>query len=392
MEIPVTYESIVEQMNSMEFSGMKLGLSRIKEALGLFGHPEKGLKIVHIAGTTGKGSVAAMVSTMLSTAGHRVGMFTSPHLIDVRERIQINGELISKDDFRDVYVEASSKMAELTFFELLTLMAVLYFSRQKVDYAVFEVGLGGTYDATNFDSTFISAITKIALDHTNILGDTVEEIARDKCGIIKQGQEVVTTSSNKSVMGIIEDAVSANGAKLTVVSDSSYDTVLKGKFQRQNAGIAVEIARKLGVGEDAIKKGLRDVVWPGRIEYLADNLLVDCAHNAEGITALAEYVDGLDCENVYVVFAVGPHKDYKAMIELLHKHEKLIFTQSSVVSRRLPLDEVVDEIECEKIVDPIEAVRKAVSLAGEKDLVLVCGSIFLVADVKIAIGKGELLL
>jgi dihydrofolate synthase/folylpolyglutamate synthase len=385
MDLPVTYDGIVSYMNSLEFSGMKLGIERIKEALKLFGNPEKKLKIIHITGTNGKGSVAAMTSSVLLEAGYTVGMYTSPHLVDVRERIQVNGSKITEEEFREAFLEAKSKLVGLTFFELLTLMAVLHFAKKKVDYAVIEVGLGGTYDATNFDNSLVSAITKISLDHTDILGETVEEIARDKSGIIKQGQTVVTTAANTAVMQIIKDAAAAKKAKLVIAAPTEYPLSLKGQFQKQNAGIVVEVAGALGVKEDVIKKGLLAAKWPGRIEYLEKNILLDAAHNAGGITALSEYVETLKYDKLIIVFAVSKNKDYETMLGLLPKYDMLIFTQSTI-ARRLPIEEIPPELECVKIREPAEALKYAKSVAGAKDLILVCGSIFLIGDIKKEIG------
>jgi dihydrofolate synthase / folylpolyglutamate synthase len=385
MDLPVTYDGIVNYMNSLEFSGMRLGIDRIKTALRLFDSPEKKLKIIHITGTNGKGSVAAMTAAILMQSGYSVGMYTSPHLVDVRERIQVNGEDLSKEEFREAFLEAKSRLVELTFFELLTLMAVLHFVKKKVDYAVFEVGLGGRYDATNFETTAMSAVTSISLDHTDVIGKTVEEIARDKSGIIKNGQTVVTTDANADVMDIIKQAAAEKGAKLIIAPETGYPLALKGQFQRQNAGIAAAIARELGIGEEAIRKGLLAARWPGRIEYLEKNILMDCAHNPGGIAALAEYVGTLEYNKLIIVFAVSRNKDYEGMLRLLPKHDALIFTQTSV-TRRLPIEEAPAWPECVKIRDPVEALKHARSLAGAKDLILVCGSIFLIGDIKREIG------
>ncbi|MBU2561609.1 MAG: bifunctional folylpolyglutamate synthase/dihydrofolate synthase [Nanoarchaeota archaeon] len=377
----VTYEGIVKYMNSMEFSGMKLGIDRIKTALELFGNPEQKLKIINIVGTNGKGSVAAMMSQILHDAGHKVGMFTSPHLVDVRERIQVGGQMISKQEFREVFLEAKSKLADLTFFELVTLMAVLHFVNKKVEYALFEAGLGGRYDATNFDTGEMTIITKVSLDHTDILGSTVEQIAKDKCGMIKKGQPVVVTHANNGLMGLIRQAAAEKDATLIMAKDTDYELSLKGSFQKENAGIAVQAAKELRIDEETVKKSLRKVKWPGRVEFIEKNVLLDCAHNPGGIEALRRYVETLKYDRLFIIFAVSNNKDYKEMLRRLPEHHELIFTQTSV-ARRLSIDEVPDDIECTKIREPIKALQHAKSLAGEKDLILVCGSIFLIGDVK----------
>ncbi len=384
MTTTVTYESILHFMNSMEFSGMKLGIERIREALRLHGNPEAGLKIINVVGTNGKGSVTSMLAKILEESGFKVGMFTSPHLVDVRERIQINGSMISKDDFREMFLEAKSTISDLTFFELVTLMAVLYFVREKVEYAIFEAGLGGTYDATNFESGIMTLVTRIALDHTHILGNTVEKIAADKCGVVKQGETVVITYANNDIIQVIKDSISDKNVKLMIADDSEFDVSLHGKFQKENAGVAVSAARELGIDNAVIQQGLKEVKWPGRVEYIDKNVLVDCAHNPSGINALADYLGGLDYEKLYLVFGVSKNKDYANMIKSLPSHEKLIFTQSTV-SRRLSIDDIPVGLECEKVRDPLLALERAKELAGEKDLVVVCGSIFLIGDIKAAL-------
>ncbi len=379
----VTYESIVHYMNSMEFSGMKLGIGRIRKALKLFRNPQKDLKIINIVGTNGKGSVAAMLSKILERAGHKTGMFTSPHLVDVRERIQVNNKPITKDEFRQAFLEAKSKLTELTFFELITLMAVLHFSKKKVDYAIFEAGLGGKYDATNFNNGMMTIITRISLDHTHILGDTVQKIAQDKCEMIKPEQKVITTESNAESMDVIENQAAEKHAKLLKTGKSEYRTSLHGQFQEENAGLAVKAAEGLGIDDKTIKESLLEVKWPGRAEFIGKNVLLDCAHNPAGIKALVRYLETLSHDNLYIVFGVSKNKDYNRMLQLLPEHKKLIFTQSTI-ARRLPIDQVPEEVECEKVRDPSKALSRAKELAGEKDLIVVCGSIFLIGDVKAA--------
>ena len=383
MTSTVTYDSIIKHLNSMEFSGMKLGIERIREALQLFGNPENDMKIINIVGTNGKGSVAAMLSKILEKAGHKVGMFTSPHLVDVRERIQINNQMISKEDFRDSFIEAKSKLAELTFFEIITLMAVLHFANQKVDYAVFEAGLGGKYDATNFEPSLMSVITKISLDHTHILGNTVEKIAKDKCGVIKENQPVVVTHANNTVVDMIKQVVDEKNSKFILAEDTTYKLSLNGQFQKENAGIAVQVAKELRICEEDIKNGLLEVKWPGRAEFISKNILLDCAHNPLGITALNKYVKTLEYDKLFIIFGVSRNKEYDQMIQLLPEHEELIFTQSTI-ARRLSIDDIPDDVDCIKIRDPMEALQHAKSLAGKKDLILICGSIFLIGDIKTA--------
>ncbi|MBU0530230.1 MAG: bifunctional folylpolyglutamate synthase/dihydrofolate synthase [Nanoarchaeota archaeon] len=378
----MNYQDVIDYLFSLKRFGMKLGLDQIKEALEVFDNPEKEMKIIHVAGTNGKGSVAAMITAVLQDAGFRTGLFTSPHLIDFRERIRINDEQISEDDVVDIFTQI--KEMELTYFEYLTLMALLYF-KGKTDYVVLETGLGGKLDATNISDSIVSVLTPIGLDHTHILGETVEEIADDKTEIIKPDSVVVTCHQKPEVLEIIKKKASERGCKLIEVEETC-ETNLLGEFQKRNAGIAAAIAHELGIREDHITYGLKHVNWLGRLQYLEDNLLVDGAHNIEALDEMKQYVDSLG-RDVIIIFGVTGKRDAKDMIKHLPKHKQLIFTMADSANTNVDqghlkaVDPETIDAECIKIKDLKQALDHARSLQKNGELILVTGSIYLVGDV-----------
>ena len=381
----MNYNEMLDYIYELRRFGIKLGLEPMKKALKAFDNPHNDLRFIHITGTNGKGSAAAMLNSILRTAGYKVGMFTSPHLVDFRERIQVDSGKIDKMILVEICNDIFEKDLELTFFEFITLVSFLYFKRMKVDYVVLEVGLGGTYDATNIVESKISAITNIALDHTHILGNDVETIARDKCGIIKENSIVVTTKSNWQVLPIIKSYAKEKHAKLEISETCNSPLALKGDFQKDNAGIVVKVAELLGVSEENIRTGLINASWPGRVEYIEENVILDGAHNEAAIKALSQYISTLDYDNLILVFGVTEHKDYKAMLELMPNH-RVIFTQAKV-SRSLEISEV--NLDCEKNQDPAKAFERAKKIASKYDLILVTGSLYLVGNFKEIYQKEE---
>ena len=284
--------------------GMRLGLEPMQRACERFGHPERGYEIVHVAGTNGKGSVCAMTESILRVAGDHTGLYTSPHLLQFAERIQISGEQIDDTRLDRILDEVLTREPDLSFFEVATLTAFLAFREAKCDRVILEVGLGGRLDATNVIPTpRVAAITKIALDHTDRLGTTLSEIAREKAGIIKSGGRVVVGEMCSEVRGVIERVAGEQGATLasSVREDATEDIAsvtlgLAGQHQRLNAAIAWTIGEELGVSRVARRGGLTHVSWPGRCEQLEIDrvtFILDGAHNPDGAEALATFVDAL---------------------------------------------------------------------------------------------------
>ena len=387
----MNYDQMLEYLYSLKIFGMKLNLDRIEKALEIFGNPHRDLKCIHITGSNGKGSVTAMITKILSLAGYRAGMFTSPHLVDLRERIRINDDLISKEDLLRIFNVCHERLKkinlELTYFEFLTLMAFIYFKEKKVDYAVLEVGIGGTYDSTNVVNSIVSIITNVSLEHTDILGDSIEKIAKDKAGIIKPNSFVVT-SAEEPALGIIKERAKEKNCKLIIAKKINLSLNLRGEFQKLNAGCAYEACKYLKIDEKYIKEGLRKVEWPGRLQYLEDNILLDSAHNPAAMGVLRNYLNNLKYKRLIVVFSVSGKRDYKLMLKELEPYDTLIFTKSHIW-RAIDPDAI--DIDCIKFKDPVEAFNHAKSIADPEDLILVTGSIYLVGNILEFVTNKEIL-
>ena len=282
---------------------INLGLQRIKLVLALLDNPQKNYKIIHVAGTNGKGSTCKTVNQILiehfKNTDKKIGLFTSPHLFSYCERIKINNVDIKEEIFdrlvNDIDNFAKNNNIELSEFELITAVALHYFYIQKVDYVILEVGLGGKYDATNVVNPLITAITTIDLDHTERLGDTIGKIALQKAGIIKKNVPIVISKDNKG-LEVIKKVAKLNNSKVIEVdkNDVHYSLNLLGEHQKENTALALAIVKNIGldIKEETIKKALNDVNWKFRLEYDKNkNILIDGAHNPSGIKALRDFLD-----------------------------------------------------------------------------------------------------
>ncbi|MBS3127964.1 bifunctional folylpolyglutamate synthase/dihydrofolate synthase [Candidatus Woesearchaeota archaeon] len=378
----MNYDLLIEELFHLrKHHGINPTLDHIKNVLGVLNNPHLSLICIHVAGTNGKGSVCAMLDSILQKAGYSVGRYTSPHLVDVRERIVINDQQISKEDFLRLvlFVQKKAKEVhtELTFFEIMTAVAFLYFAERKVDYAVIEAGLGGTWDATNVIMPKLCILTSISMDHTEFLGNTVEEITKDKCGIIKK-ECVVVIPSDQPALSLIEQKVREQKASLQIAISYEGKIALQGSFQKINAGIAFTAAKALDIEEKTIKEGLATAFWPGRCQFLDNNFLVDGAHNEAGVKVLAEYVNSLrkNYSMLTLLFGVGKKKDYDKMISLFPEHDVLIVTKSSH-------EDALDPSELGQgivIPDLQEALESAQRLTP-KGLIVCFGSLYLVGEV-----------
>jgi len=312
---------------------MRLGLERVERALAALGHPERGLRVLHVAGTNGKGSTCAMAAAALAAAGHRVGLYTSPHLVRFHERIALGGEPI--DDAALARLAAEVRRAcpwhdrggegeRLTYFEFATLLALLHFAREGAGAVVLEVGLGGRFDATNAVRPLVCAIARIGLDHTEILGPTLDAIAREKAGILKPGvPAAVAPGQPAEALRALREEAARRGAPLTLAAPSWDGPVaLPGPHQRGNAALAAAALRLLAgtglaVSEEAIAAGIATARWPGRLETV-DGVLLDGAHNPDGAAALAVALPALHPRRtVELVFGVLADKDHEGMLRAL---------------------------------------------------------------------------
>lgn len=412
----MNYEQAKDYIQHLNMFGIKLGLDRIERLLSSFGNPEKGFRSIIIGGTSGKGSTCVMLGSILKEAGYKVGVFTKPHLWDFTERITINGKRISERDFVRLaekikpFADNVGKETESpTFFEFITALAFEYFREEKIDFAVLEVGLGGRLDATNVVNPEISIITNVSLEHTDILGKTIEKITKEKAGIIKENGILVTGSENPKVIGILKKICGERKAKFLRAmklekaesfpngntfefKGSIISVPLAGKFQLRNIGCVLTAINSLNkkIPTKAIKKGLEKVKWPGRFEVVNKQplVLLDGAKDSESLRSLQESLDLLDYEKLYTVLGISKDKLIPDMIkEISKKTDFFILTKHKVMGRGADLEILRKEVEKHEkplliVNDVRNAVRKAKELADKNDLVLVTGSLFTVAEAR----------
>lgn len=423
----MTTQQAMEALHALPRMGQGApGLARMQNLCDHLGNPEKELQCIHIAGTNGKGSLAAMTSSILTAAGYKTGLTISPYVVDFRERFQIDGEMIPPrtlanltekvlDAIDAIEAEGGEKPVE---FEAVTALAFLWFAREKCDLVVLETGLGGRCDATNVvPHKLVAAITKIGYDHMEVLGDTLDKIAAEKAGIIKEGTVVVNYPDQPAeTMGPILTA--AAEAHTSIITPDKDDlTLLRGKrlenridyggyraalglpgtHQANHAAMAVEIAlalwREFGydISDDAILQGLADARMPARIEVLRRHplLLLDGCHNPDGAKMLAATLTRADFEeNLVGVLGVLADKDYKDMLSDLAPCFAKIYTVTPNCPRALSAEELQKEArfhtDAEAADSVADAIRKAVDYADENNLagVVVCGSLYLAAEAR----------
>jgi len=361
------------------------GLDYITEALARLDNPHKKLRVIQITGTNGKGSTAAMIAEVLRRAGKKVGLFTSPHLVRFNERIQINGQQIKDEELLALIKEVKSLGIQLKFFEFCTIIAILYFSRKKVDIAVLEAGMGGKHDPTTVCDAEIAVLTSIGYDHMHILGNTIEEITKEKTGIIKE-KSITVTCHNNAGLPWIKEACKKN--KLVAAPPYTGIVGLRGPYQKTNAGIAYEACKILEIEDETIEEGIAHTKWPGRMEYLEKNLLVDCAHNLTAIKTTAPYVKSLPKRKLIAIFGVLEDKDYKKMIKALPKPDFLILTKPPI-DRALDPAKLAYDGPCAIIEEPEEALRFAKNIAKEDDLIFITGSCYLTGKIMEVLDKSE---
>lgn len=384
------YREAVEDLESRGSDRKDPAIEPTKEALESLGLPQESYDLVLVGGTNGKGSVVEMSSEMLQYKGKKVGVYKSPHLETCRERIKVNGEMVSKSEFVDLYQEIDELDLDLSFFEFMTVMAYRYFEKKEVDYAVMEVGMGGRLDATNAVDNSAAVITNIGLDHSQYLGDTREEIGREKAGIIPENGFVITDTAVDSVNTTAEDRSSEIIEPETVekingdyiYEGSMFQVPVKGDYQAENLGNALALIDAIESIPDDLDQALRGLSCPGRMEVISENPLYiqDGAHNVEAIRELVKEIpEGSRC-----VFNAVEGKDIGEMISLLEeKVSKFYFTTSDISWCKEP--EALSKhasVKSEKVNDPAEAVKLALEEAEEQDTVVVTGSLYLIGAIK----------
>lgn len=409
-------------------------LDRINELLDKLGNPHKGLKYVHVGGTAGKGSTCYMIAEILKTAGYKTGLHVSPHLEDVRERMQINGKFMDEEKFVEYAnliqsvvetMRSSSKNGAPSYFEALLAITFLYFRDENVDIAVIEVGMGGTLDGTNVITPLVAVLTNVGLDHTQILGDTVEKIAKDKVGIFKKGIDAVSGVTQPSVRAIVQAKATELSCDLTLV-DEDFDFELdkgtpntvrvmsnNGKtlavplasqapYQAENAAlaiIAVQALEKHGltIPDDAIKSALQSVTIPGRFEVFSTQtsnheprtIILDGAHNPDKMDALVEaLVSVFQGQKIRFIFAAKKDKNIAEMIKILEPIAKKFYFTKFLQSTDFGKDFSFDPYDFSTIVDhetfasSDQALRKVLEESASNDLICVTGSLYLVGELR----------
>ena len=398
----MTDQEAVELIHQRAWVGQKPGLERIRRLLGRLGAPQKELHFVHIAGSNGKGSTAAMLASVLTAAGLRTGLYTSPHLWRFQERFQVDGDPIPGEDLVEITTQVLEAAEDETEFELMTAIAMLHFQRSKCDIVVLETGLGGRLDSTNvIDAPEAAVITNIGLEHTELLGDTLEKIAAEKAGIIKPGCDVVLYRQSREVELVVERVCRERGASLAVSSleKPPYQIALLGGYQTRNAAVVVETVRVLrrrgwNIPEDALVLGLAQARWPGRLELArrSPDVILDGAHNPQCMEALARSLRELYPEKK-PVFLTGvlADKDYPAMMgELLPLAEEF-FTITPDSPRAMPARELAEHLKkrggrASPCGDLREGLARAAEAAGPDGAVCVCGSLYMIGEARHLLG------
>jgi dihydrofolate synthase / folylpolyglutamate synthase len=412
------YERTLDWLYSLEKAkGIELKLERVRAALAALGDPQASLRCFHVAGTNGKGSVVAFLASILGAAGHRVGVYTSPHLVELTERIRVGDTEIGRDEVVALAGEVRERVldrgVDLTFFEILTAMAFVHFARAGVDWVALEVGLGGRLDATNVVDPVVSVITSIGIDHVNFLGAAVRDIAVEKAGIVKPHRPLVVGPIGEEALAVIERIASENAAPLyrrgreydwrPATGDAmSFDGLgwhldeleigLVGRHQRDNAATAIAavaaVRDRVAVGEAALRRGLASARWPGRLETVLDEPLtiVDGAHNVEAMRAVVpEIVRIAGGRPLHVLFAAMGDKDWRAMIEILGPHCTSAVVTEVLAERAAPGDQLraAFAAHCPATFEPdaATAFARLRSTAGRGDVAVVTGSLFLVGAV-----------
>ena len=403
------YSEAIQFLYGLRLFGAKFGLENTFKLAALAGNPQEKLRFIHVAGTNGKGSTCAMLESVYRASGLRVGLFTSPHLVSFRERIQINRQLISEIEVIRLVEELQPLLKQFpadhhpTFFEVITVMALKFFAEQRCDLVIWETGLGGRLDATNIVTPLASVITNIALDHQQWLGDTLGEIAFEKAGIIKLTIPVVTATDEPEALVVIEKVAREKNAPLKIIGrdaalrrpDSAARCPylpLPGEHQQTNAALAlatVEILQnQIPISDEKIRVGLANVNWPGRLQLVqrqnSQKILLDGAHNVAGAKALSDALEkNFPAARRALVLGVLQDKDWQHICETLAPLTARIFTVPVASERAANANDLA--VACRAANPPAEIVAcaslaEALKKTADEDFVVITGSLYLVGE------------
>ncbi len=406
-------EENIKYIEDLKRFGTRLELEGMLELMGVLDEPQKKFKSIHVAGTNGKGSTGTMLASILKESGSKTGLYTSPYVEKFNERIQVNGEMISDEELEELIIELRKKVEEnkldVTFFEFVTCLAFLHFAKKGVDVAVIEVGLGGRLDATNVINPEISVITNIGLDHEKWLGNSKREIAKEKAGIIKRNQIVITAEDDKDLRDYFENVCRDKNSKFIYVNDlikgnqiednldyqkflvsglinGEFKIKLLGEHQIKNALLAIIVARELGLKEEFIKNGLEKASLKGRMEIVSRNplIILDGAHNVDGMKSLRDFITRMKNRKT-LILGIAEDKDIDGMAELIVPlFDNVIVTEGRFKPKSA--EELAGEIRQynENVIilkNVSDALKKARQLTKDSEMILVAGSLYLVSDV-----------
>jgi len=398
--------------------------------LDKIGNPHKKLKVIHVGGTNGKGSTVSMIASILQAEGYKIGVFTKPHLTDYTERITINGKKISESKVVELINEMIPFMKEVekeyyhpTFFEVTAALMFKYFADEGVDFAVVEVGLGGRLDATNVVTPLVSVITNVALEHTHILGDTIDKIAKEKAGIIKKGTTLLTAAEEEDAIRLFRDICKNKNSELILVGNNSNNDIkyekinsdlsgqkfnlelhnkkfgnlfipLLGEHQMLNASLAVGAVEALtqydiNISEESIREGLKKTVWPGRLELIqmSPYIVLDCAKDILATEKLVQAINSFfDYKKLITIVSISSGKRFEGMMKDLVPISDFIFlTEHKVKGRAIDASVLSKEVGNKpyKIVKDVkDAVKAALDMAEKDDLIVIAGSVFTVGEAR----------
>lgn len=420
----------IKYLEELRVLGSNYGLERTERLLELLGNPHKKLKLIHIAGTNGKGSTSSILGKVLIEHGYKVGFFNSPHLEEIEETIRVNDENIPEEDLVYLLEEIKpyvNKVVEEgykhpTEFEVLTCIMFLYLYRQKVDFGVIEVGLGGRLDSTNVIKPILSIITSISLDHTNILGNTIEEITNEKVGIIKESIPVITCNQKNEAIDIIKDKALLTKSKLTIVDSNDFvflkivnddipyqrvsvnfnnnkytlDLALLGKHQIINLSLAIKALEELEklnyikVNINKLYKGVKNVKWKGRLEVLKKDpfIVIDGAHNIAGIEFLKSNIEEyFKYKNLYLILGILADKNVEEMVKIIAPVATEVYTVTANSIRAASANELKEVVleynnNCIAFDDYDKAIKLSLSKANKDDLIVAAGSLYMIGEIR----------
>lgn len=420
----------LKYLEELRVLGSNYGLERTERLLELLGNPHKNLKLIHIAGTNGKGSTSAILGKILIEHGYKVGYFNSPHLDEIEETIRINDKNIKEEDFINLINEIKPFVTQVvkegfnhpTEFEVLTCIMFLYLYRQKVDFGVIEVGLGGRLDSTNVLTPILSVITSISLDHMNILGNTIEEISIEKAGIIKRGVPIITCIQKDEAIKVITEKSIKENSNLIIVNPNNYKFLeiiknktinqkilaningkeevislsLLGEHQILNLSLAIEAVKELDslnyidLDIDKLKSATKMVKWKGRLEILNAKpyIVVDGAHNVDGIKYLRTNIEEyFKYNNLYLILGILADKEVEKMLEIIAPMANEVYTVTSNSSRATNTEDLKNEVlkynkKCLAFEDYESAAKCAIRNAKDDDLILASGSLYMIGKMR----------